>query len=105
MLTDPLSLVSPPLFMAADIRAIDRQWADTHPATSLMERAGTAAAELAGTLASESGESVLILAGPGNNGGDALVVARRLVVQGFRVAVVSRADILRSMTADKDQRR
>jgi len=89
---DPHALVSPPLFMAADLRAIDRQWADAHPDTSLMERAGAAAAELAGTLASESGEPVLILAGPGNNGGDALVAARRLTTQGCRVVVVSRAD-------------
>ncbi|MDP2057332.1 MAG: NAD(P)H-hydrate epimerase, partial [Thiobacillus sp.] len=88
----PRLLVSPPLFMAADIRAIDRQWAATHPATPLMERAGTAAAELAGTLASDSGEPVLILAGPGNNGGDALVAARLLTTQGCRVVVVSRAD-------------
>jgi hydroxyethylthiazole kinase-like uncharacterized protein yjeF len=88
----PRALVSPPLFMAADCRAIDRHWADAHPATPLMERAGAAAAELAGTLASESGESVLILAGPGNNGGDALVAARLLATQGFRVIVVSRAD-------------
>jgi hydroxyethylthiazole kinase-like uncharacterized protein yjeF len=92
MLIDPFSLVSPPLFTAADIRTIDRQWAAGHPDISLMERAGAAAAELAGTLASESGEPVLVLAGPGNNGGDALVVARRLATQGFRVDVVSRAD-------------
>lgn len=88
----PSTFVSPPLFTAADIRAIDRQWTDSHPATSLMDRAGTAAAELAGALASESGAPVLILAGPGNNGGDALVAARRLTTQGFRVVVVSRAD-------------
>ena len=88
----PRSLVSPPLLMAADIRAIDRQWALTHPDISLMEKAGAAAAELAGTLANDSGEPVLILAGPGNNGGDALVVARRLRTQGYRVDVVSRAD-------------
>ncbi|KVW97838.1 bifunctional ADP-dependent NAD(P)H-hydrate dehydratase/NAD(P)H-hydrate epimerase [Thiobacillus denitrificans] len=88
----PRALVSPPLFMAADCRAIDRHWAAAHPTTSLMERAGTATAELAGTLASESGESVLILAGPGNNGGDALVAARLLATQGFRVVVVNRAD-------------
>jgi NAD(P)H-hydrate repair Nnr-like enzyme with NAD(P)H-hydrate epimerase domain len=48
----PRALVSPPLFVAADCRAIDRQWAGAPPATALMERAGTAAAELAGTLAS-----------------------------------------------------
>ena len=85
-------LVSPPLFMAADIREIDRQWAAAHPATSLMERAGAAAAEMAGMLASQSGEAVAVLAGPGNNGGDALVAARLLAAQGSRVVVVSRAD-------------
>ena len=88
----PRSLVSPPLFTADDIRAIDRHWAGTHPGTSLMERAGAATAELAGMLASESGEPVLVLAGPGNNGGDALVAARRLTARGCRVVVVSRAD-------------
>ena len=88
----PCSLVSPPLFLARDIQTIDRQWAHSHPDEPLMEKAGAAAAELAGTLASESGAPVLILAGPGNNGGDALVAARLLTAQGFRVAVVSRAD-------------
>ena len=88
----PFSLVSPPLFTAADIREIDRHWADSHPDRPLMEKAGAAAAELACTLASESGDPVLILAGPGNNGGDALVAARHLAAQGCRVAVVSRAD-------------
>lgn len=88
----PRTLVSPPLFTTAAMREIDRQWAARHPAASLMERAGAGAAELAGTLASESGAPVLVLAGPGNNGGDALIAARRLTAQGFRVDVVSRAD-------------
>ncbi|MGE5320683.1 MAG: NAD(P)H-hydrate epimerase, partial [Hyphomicrobiaceae bacterium] len=88
----PSTLVSPPLFTAADIREIDRHWADTHHGSPLMESAGAAVAELAGTLASEPGEPILVLAGPGNNGGDALVAARRLTAQGFRVVVVSRAD-------------
>ncbi len=92
MLTTPFSFVSPPLFMAADIRASELAWAKAHPHDALMEKAGAAAAELAGTLASESGEPVLILAGPGNNGGDALVAARHLSTQGFRITVVSRAD-------------
>jgi hydroxyethylthiazole kinase-like uncharacterized protein yjeF len=88
----PLSLVSPTLFMAADIRASEQTWTKAHSHDVLMEKAGIAAAELAGTLASESGEPVLILAGPGNNGGDALVAARHLSIQGFRIVVVSRAD-------------
>ncbi len=90
--SDPAAASCSPLFMAADIRAIDRQWAIDHPEISLMDRAGAAAAELAGTLASETGGPVLVLAGPGNNGGDALAAARRLLAQGFRAAVVSRAD-------------
>ncbi|MDQ1315367.1 MAG: ADP-dependent NAD(P)H-hydrate dehydratase / NAD(P)H-hydrate epimerase [Pseudomonadota bacterium] len=85
--------VSPPLFMASDIRSVEQQWAISHPGILLMEKAGAASAELAGSLASESGEPVLVLAGPGNNGGDALVAARLLSAQGFRVDVVSRADL------------
>ena len=92
MLIAPLSFVSPPLFMAADIRAGERQWQASHPDDVLMEKAGVAAAELAGTLANESGEPILVLAGPGNNGGDALVAARHLSIQGCHVTVVSRAD-------------
>jgi ADP-dependent NAD(P)H-hydrate dehydratase / NAD(P)H-hydrate epimerase len=89
------SLVSPPLLSAADVRAVERQWLASHPDDALMERAGEATADLAGALAEESGEPVLILAGPGNNGGDALVAARRLTEQGFRVIAVSRADAAR----------
>jgi hydroxyethylthiazole kinase-like uncharacterized protein yjeF len=92
MLINPLSLASPPLFMAADIRAIDRRWAEAHPDASLMARAGASAAELALMLASETGEPILVLAGPGNNGGDALVAARLLGAQGVPLHVVSRAD-------------
>lgn len=92
MLIDPASLTSPPLFSAAHIRAIDHAWALAHPGASLMARAGVAAAELAATLARDVGEPVLVLAGPGNNGGDALVAARQLRLQGFAVTVASQAD-------------
>ncbi|MGA9163978.1 MAG: NAD(P)H-hydrate dehydratase [Thiobacillus sp.] len=78
--------------MAADIRVGERQWQASHPDHALMEKAGAAAAGLAGTLASESGGAILVLAGPGNNGGDALVAARHLSIQGWGVTVVSRAD-------------
>ena len=92
MLIAPHALVPPSLFMAADILAIEQHWLAAHPKDALMEKAGAAVAELAGTLANESGAPMLILAGPGNNGGDALMAARCLQKQGFRVLVVSQTD-------------
>lgn len=102
MSIDPLSLASPPLFLAADIRLGEQQWRVTHPEDSLMKKAGAAAAELAGTLASESGDPILVLAGPGNNGGDAIVAARHLTEMGARIHVVSHS---RQDTAPPDAAR
>ncbi|MEI6115856.1 MAG: NAD(P)H-hydrate epimerase, partial [Burkholderiales bacterium] len=57
----------------------------------LMQRAGAAAAAFAqGHLA--PGARILALAGPGNNGGDALVTARLLRALGYAVEVVLPAD-------------
>ena len=57
-----------------------------------MERAGLAAAEVARTMAGDRGGAVLVLAGPGNNGGDAFVVARLLLQWFFVPTVVFRGD-------------
>ena len=54
----------------------------------LMARAGLAAAELARQLAGDSGKPILIIAGPGNNGGDALVTALHLKQWWHPVTVV-----------------
>lgn len=56
-----------------------------------MERAGSAAAEIAARLLSDRGKDVLVLAGPGNNGGDAFEVAAHLKGKFLRVVVVSPA--------------
>jgi NAD(P)H-hydrate epimerase len=54
----------------------------------LMERAGKAVAQAAGVLLKETPtKRVVLLAGKGNNGGDALVAARLLKGQGFSVSV------------------
>lgn len=54
----------------------------------LMERAGSAVAEEAETLLKTSaGKKVVVLAGKGNNGGDAAVAARLLKKRGFSVGL------------------
>ncbi len=58
----------------------------------LMERAGRAAAEVAREMLGGRGSRVLILAGPGNNGGDAFVVARWLKSWFFDVCVLFQGD-------------
>jgi ADP-dependent NAD(P)H-hydrate dehydratase / NAD(P)H-hydrate epimerase len=78
-----------PLYLTADIRRIESR----HGNRSLMERAGFAAAQLARQLAADSGKPILIFAGPGNNGGDAFVVARYLKQWFFAVTVVFGSDV------------
>jgi hydroxyethylthiazole kinase-like uncharacterized protein yjeF len=77
-----------PIGRVADLRAIERA-ASGEP---LMERAGLAAAGTARELLAGSRPRVLILAGPGNNGGDAFVVARCLKQWFFEVAVAFHGD-------------
>ena len=54
---------------------------------SLMEHAGRAAAECARRLAADTGAPILVVAGPGNNGGDAWVAAAHLLESFHRVVV------------------
>ena len=55
---------------------------------TLMERAGAAAAEFARALCGDTAKAILVVAGPGNNGGDAFEVAAHLKRWFFRVSVV-----------------
>src|SRR5215468_7733155 len=77
-----------PIARTADLRALEVR----HAADGLMERAGAAAAEVARGMLADRREAVVVLAGPGNNGGDAFVVARLLRAAFFDVLVVSIAD-------------
>jgi hydroxyethylthiazole kinase-like uncharacterized protein yjeF len=87
-----------PLYDTARLREVERlatleaAQLGTPP---LMERAGLAAAEAAREMLGDRGTRVLVLAGPGNNGGDALVAARWLREWFYRVDVVLDADPLR----------
>ena len=53
----------------------------------LMERAGTAATNIICQQETDKNKSVAVLCGSGNNGGDALVIARQLLQQGYTVRV------------------
>lgn len=79
-----------PLYTVAEIRAIEQAAASQLPAGVLMQRAGQAAANAALELLpyATSSARVLILAGPGNNGGDALEAAAHLALAGAQVTVV-----------------
>jgi ADP-dependent NAD(P)H-hydrate dehydratase / NAD(P)H-hydrate epimerase len=76
--------------LTEDIRRIERGAGVAEE--QLMERAAAAAADVAMRIASDKTKDVLVLAGPGNNGGDARVVARLLKEKFFRVEVASQMD-------------
>lgn len=89
------SLLSPnerplPLYTVAQLRMLETRGAAGLPEHTLMARAGAAAAQFLlergahdGSLAVE--RPVWVAAGPGNNGGDALVLATRLRQAGIAV--------------------
>jgi len=82
--------MSRPIYLTEDIRRIEAAAGAVTP--TLMARAGRAAADLALRLVPDQGKDVLVLAGPGNNGGDAYEVAVHLKAAFLRVTVVSPAD-------------
>lgn len=81
-----------PVFSCAEIRRFDRLAAEQLgvPSLALMENAGRS---LTDRLLTEAGDElslgpILVLCGKGNNGGDGLVMARRLASLGFRVETI-----------------
>jgi hydroxyethylthiazole kinase-like uncharacterized protein yjeF len=77
-----------PIVTAAEMRAAEQAAIDSGtPVETLMDRAGTAAAEAIWRFAGPL--PTLVLCGPGNNGGDGYVIARRLAERGMDVAVAA----------------
>jgi hydroxyethylthiazole kinase-like uncharacterized protein yjeF len=77
-----------PILTAAEMRAAEaRAVAAGTPVETLMERAGTSAAEAIRRYAGSV--PTLVLCGPGNNGGDGYVIARRLREAGVSVRVAA----------------
>jgi len=83
---------SQPVYPTKDIRALEGIAAALSGATPLMRLAGLAAAEYARELLGDDGTRVLVLAGPGNNGGDAFEVAAHLKRWFYRVELVFAGD-------------
>ncbi len=96
------SVPLPVVVTAEQAAARDRAAIDAGvPSRALMQRAGSAtAAEISARLHDRLGAGALVFAGPGNNGGDAWVVAGALAAAGVRVRVcepvASRSDDARA---------
>lgn len=94
----PVELLTPAQMGEADRLTID----SGTPGIDLMERAGAAVADAARQMMARGGlRMALVLAGPGNNGGDGFVAARLLRAMGFdlRLALLGSADQLRGDAA------
>ena len=96
----PSDFPAPPALTADAMRAADRYTIEEYglPSFTLMEAAGRGCAErIPSAYGPLDDEAVVVLCGKGNNGGDGLVVARRLIAVGARVHVVltSAPDALR----------
>lgn len=72
-----------PVLTTAELREVEERASGER----LMERAGRAVAEAARRLATDTGAPILVVAGPGNNGGDAWVAAALLAESFHRVIV------------------
>lgn len=83
------------LVTANEMRVLDRHTIEVLgvPGVVLMESAGRAVADLAWELLAQAGKRrVVVVAGPGNNGGDGYVAARHLHHRGAEVRVLLLAD-------------
>lgn len=81
-IVDPIEVLTPEEMGKADALTIE---AGT-PGITLMEAAGLAVAEAVHDLLPQGGR-VLVMTGPGNNGGDGFVAARLLAEAGYEVTV------------------
>ena len=77
-----------PVYHTEQIRQIEDHFFALEPKPLLMELAGKTIADITIKVAPEQTQSILVIAGPGNNGGDAYVAARHLKSANFHVSIV-----------------
>ena len=77
-----------PVLLTAELRAVEAQFHHV----DLMRRAGKAAAEFL-TVRTTLDSQIVLFAGPGNNGGDALACAAELAQVGYVPVVIVLADV------------
>jgi len=82
-------MTSTALYLSTTLRTAEA----AHRQLPLMARAGAAAADWAAELVADRQGPILVLAGPGNNGGDAFVTAHLLRQRGFDVQLVCAAEL------------
>ncbi|MCU1399956.1 MAG: hypothetical protein JWN62_3065 [Acidimicrobiales bacterium] len=88
-----LPIVTPDEMRAIDAAATTDSW-NPVAVDTLIERAGSAVAWTAlRMLGGAYGRRVVVIAGPGNNGKDGRVAARRLAAKGVSVRVIEAADV------------
>ena len=75
-----------PVLTPEELRGVEARAAAAQRG-SLMELAGRSAADAARRMAADTGAPILVVAGPGNNGGDAWVAAAHLLESFHRVVV------------------
>ncbi|MFZ6748247.1 NAD(P)H-hydrate dehydratase [Undibacterium sp. Ren11W] len=83
----PLTCLTRGVYRKAAIRAIEEAALASVPVGELMRAAGKAASDLVQANLTPRDGAILILAGPGNNGGDALEAAQLLAAQAYSVHI------------------
>ncbi len=86
-----MSPAGAPIVTAAQMRAAEEAVFRREPQEAVMERAGAAVARETARFA--QGRPILVLAGPGNNGGDAYVAARLLKAAGHDVTIAATGEL------------
>ena len=92
------------LYAMATIRRIESAWLEQTAPGELMGRAARAVADQATRMlrAMHPDTTVLLLVGPGNNGGDALLAGRLLLRQGFAVQACALDSIIATPPEARD---